>query len=105
MTDERFDLSPLDPQDDARFERMVGAITERARFDVPRSAGASLESVRVLDRNGNPIEVSVTRADREGWFSAEVTLAPLGPGDYIVELTGRGGHTNQKVLAAFRVTR
>lgn len=79
--------------------------TERARFDVARSAGASLENVRVLDRNGNPIEVSVTRADREGWFSAEVTLAPLGPGDYIVELTGRGGNANQKVLAAFRVTR
>ena len=45
MTDERFDLSPLDPQDDARFERMVGAITERARFELARRAAAQRQSI------------------------------------------------------------
>jgi anti-sigma-K factor RskA len=45
MTDERFDLSPLDPQEDARFERMVGRITERARFELARRRGAQRQSV------------------------------------------------------------
>jgi hypothetical protein len=79
--------------------------TERARFDVPRSAGVSLESVRVLDRNGNPIEVPIVQSEREGWLSAEATLAALAPGDYIVELSGRAGDVSQTVLSAFRVTR
>jgi len=79
--------------------------TERARFDVARAGGTTLTDVRVLDRNGNAIEVPITRLDRDGWFSAEVTLAPLAPGDYIVELTGRAGEATHKILAAFRVTR
>jgi anti-sigma-K factor RskA len=45
MTDERFDLSPLDPQDDARFERMVSAISQRARFELARRAAAQRQSV------------------------------------------------------------
>lgn len=79
--------------------------TERARFDVARTAGATLSDVRVLDRNGNAIAVPITRVDRDGWFSAEVTLAALAPGDYITELTGRVGEATHKVLTAFRVTR
>ena len=79
--------------------------TERARFDVARAGGTALSDVRMLDRNGNAIEVPITRVDRDGWFSAEVTLAALAPGDYIIELTGRAGETTHKILAAFRVTR
>ena len=45
MTDERFDLSPLVPMDDARFERMVGSITERARFELARRAAAQRQSI------------------------------------------------------------
>jgi len=45
MTDERFDLSPLDPGGDARFERMVGNITGRARFELARRAAARRQSV------------------------------------------------------------
>ena len=45
MTDERFDLSPLDPREDARFERMVGNITERARFELARRRSAQRQSV------------------------------------------------------------
>jgi hypothetical protein len=45
MTDERFDLSPLDPHGDARFERMVGVITERARFELARRAAAQRQSL------------------------------------------------------------
>ncbi|HET9439632.1 MAG TPA: hypothetical protein VFO52_05655 [Longimicrobiales bacterium] len=38
MTDERLDLSPLDPGSDPRFERMVRNINERARFELARRA-------------------------------------------------------------------
>lgn len=44
MTDERFDLSPLQP-DEARFERMVGNITGRARFELARRAAAQRQTV------------------------------------------------------------
>jgi hypothetical protein len=45
MTDERFDLSPLDPMDDARFERIVGNITARARFELARRAAAQRQPI------------------------------------------------------------
>jgi hypothetical protein len=79
--------------------------TERARFDVPRVTGLSLSGARVLDRNGNRLEVPIAQGEREGWLSAEVTLAALAPGDYLVELTGTVAGGEQKVLSAFRVGR
>ena len=79
--------------------------TERARFDVPAAVGLSLSEVRILDRNGAALEVPVTRSQRDGWFSAEVILAALGPGDYLVEMTGKTAAGEQKTLSAFRVTR
>lgn len=79
--------------------------TERVRFDVPRGTGLALSGVRVLDRNGNPLDIPIAQGEREGWLSAEVALAALAPGDYLVELTGRISGAEQKVLSAFRVGR
>ena len=79
--------------------------TERVRFDVRATAGTSVTEVRILDRNANPIDVPIARTERDGWTSAEVTLAALAPGDYLMEFTGRTSSGAQKVLAAFRVTR
>ena len=45
MSDERFDLSALDPHESARFERMVQNITTRARFELARRAAARRQSV------------------------------------------------------------
>jgi VWFA-related protein len=89
-----------EPAGQAQFSR-----TERARFDVPKVTGLSLSGVRVLDRNGNPLEVPIAQGDREGWLSAEVTLAALAPGDYLVEMTATVAAGEQKVLSAFRVGR
>jgi hypothetical protein len=36
---------------------------------------------------------------------ADVTLAPLGAGDYVVELSASSGGTERKVISAIRVTR
>jgi VWFA-related protein len=83
---------------DLRFRR-----GERIRVDVPTPAG-EMVTARLLDRNGNALAIPVTattRDDPDGsrWQSAEVSLAPLGPGDYLMELTTSAGRT----LAAFRV--
>lgn len=84
--------------------------TERARFEVPAEGGSRLTGGRILDRNGEATELPVTLAERtdangQRWATAEVILAPLGAGDYIMELSGTTGPTSHKVLTAFRVTR
>ena len=79
--------------------------TERIRFDVPAMAAMSVTDIRVLDRNGVAVEIPMTRSQRDGWLSAELTLAAFGPGDYLVEVTGKTPAGEGKAIAAFRVTR
>jgi VWFA-related protein len=84
--------------------------TERARFEIPAEGDAKLTGSRVLDRNGGLIELPVTLAERtdeagQRWLTAEVVLAPLAAGDYIVELSGTVSGAEQKVLTAIRVSR
>lgn len=84
--------------------------TERARFEVPAADGAALSSGRMLDRNGTAIELPVTLSERtddtgQRWLTAEVILAALAPGDYVLELSGALDGSEQKVLTAIRVTR
>ena len=44
-------------------------------------------------------------ASGQRWLTADVTLAPLGAGDYVVELTVTQGSEQKKTLVAIRVTR
>lgn len=95
----------LQPAGEPLFSR-----TERARLDVPLSAGVSVTGARVLDRNGTAVDLPVAvseRTDPNGlrWATADITLAPLGGGDYVIELTGRAEGIEQKVLTAIRITR
>ena len=58
----------------------------------------------MLDRTGKALPIPVAgsvKDDADGirWRSAEVALAPLAPGDYIIELAAGTGRT----LVAFRV--
>jgi hypothetical protein len=83
---------------DLRFRR-----SDRLRVEAP-SADASALTARLLDRSGNAMPIPVAaalRTDPDGsrWQSAEVALAPLAPGDYVVELSAG----NSRTLAAFRV--
>jgi len=86
------------PTADVRFRR-----SERVRVEVPSTADVT--SARLLDKTGKPIPAipvtSSTRTDADGgkWAAAEVMLAPLAPGDYIVEVVA--GET--RTLAAFRI--
>lgn len=89
------------PTADLRFRR-----TERLRVEVP-STSASSSRGELLDKKGAtlgvPVETS-TRADGDGgaeWLVADVNLAPLAPGDYLVAL--KGENDARSILAAFRV--
>jgi hypothetical protein len=86
------------PTADVRFRR-----SERVRVEVP--SAADVTSARLLDRTGRamtaiPVAAS-TRTDSEGtkWATAELLLAPLAPGDYIIEVVAGATRT----LAAFRI--
>jgi len=86
------------PTADARFRR-----SERLVLDLPASS-ASEASARLLDRNGNAINVPVTAAIRDDadgsrWRRIEVALAPLAPADYIIECTAGSDRT----LTGFRI--
>jgi VWFA-related protein len=82
---------------DLRFRR-----SERVRVEVPSASDAT--GARLLDRTGKPLAVPVvaaTRTDADGtrWATGELTLAPLGPGDYVIEVLAGSTRT----LVAFRL--
>ena len=86
------------PTADLRFRR-----TERLIVETPVSLGADV-AARLLGRTGNSLNVPLTatiREDADGtrWRRVEITLAPLAPGDYVVEITAGG----ERTLAGFRV--
>jgi VWFA-related protein len=92
------------PTADLRFRR-----TDRVRVEVP--AFGTLDSVTadLLDRNGHvmPLPVQAApRADGEnvlGWAVAELALAPLAPGDYVLRTVLQQADTRREVLTAIRV--
>jgi VWFA-related protein len=86
------------PTADLRFRR-----SERATVDVPAPAGDA-GAARLLDRNGRAMSLPVatvlrTDADGSRWLSASIALAPLAPGDYVIEVSAFDG----KTLAALKV--
>lgn len=82
----------------------------RIRMEMEADAATPVWSAALLDRNGTRTIVPVTVGERtdaatgQRWLTADVTLAPLGPGDYVVELTTAKGPTTHKTLVGFRVT-
>jgi VWFA-related protein len=96
--------SPLRPVADPRFRRV-----ERVHVEWPARGTLSGATVRVLDRRGQPLKVGATVAqlDRTAGpvVAADVNLAPLAEGDYLVEVTVRGSDGEERHLVAFRVVR
>ncbi len=92
------------PAADMRFNR-----SERVRLEAPLAAGAASPSARLLDRTGQPLEVPVVVTERtdgaQRWLVAEVTLAPLTNGDYVVELTAAEAGQTAKTMVGVRVVR
>jgi hypothetical protein len=90
------------PTANAEFRR-----GERLRVDVTVAGPAPTVSARLLDRNGQPLAVPVAAAVREETYlriaSAELALAPLALGDYLVELSLQRGSRRDKVVVAVRI--
>lgn len=84
--------------------------SERIRMEMEAAAGTPVWTGAVLDRNGNKTIVPVAVGERtdaasgQRWLTADITLAPLGAGDYVVELTTAAGTEQKKTLVAIRVT-
>jgi hypothetical protein len=63
----------------------------------------------LLDRNGTrmpvPVEASVRPGAGDGstWAAADLALAPLAHGDYVIRTIIERSNRRQEVLAAFRV--
>jgi VWFA-related protein len=91
------------PTADLRFRR-----SDTLRILAPVAAASSPESARLLDRSGKALPLPVTvspveETDGSKWLGAQVALAPLAPGDYLIEITATAGGTQQRTLTAFRV--
>ncbi|HJZ71259.1 MAG TPA: VWA domain-containing protein [Vicinamibacterales bacterium] len=86
------------PTADLRFRR-----SEQLRVEIP-SGGTAEVSARLLDRTGKALNIPVTavaRDDPDGarWQTAQVALAPLAPGDYVIEIASG----ERRSISAFRV--
>jgi VWFA-related protein len=81
--------------------------TERLRIDWPVLQPLESQSARLLDRNGDPLAVPVTLSTRESegrtTLSGLVMLAPLGIGQYLIEVNAKAGETSEQQLIAIRV--
>lgn len=89
---------------DPRFRR-----TERIRFEVPLASEGFAGTGRLLTREGQPMPLIVnftTRTDegsRQLFGVADLTLAPLAAGDYVLELTLTKNGKPELVSYGFRI--
>jgi hypothetical protein len=90
------------PTADLQFQR-----TERVRLELPSVAAVTATSGEVLDRNGKPRPLKVTTTTRTEagitWASAELNLAPMAPGDYVLKLKAESGGKSEEVATGFRL--
>jgi VWFA-related protein len=86
------------PTADLRFRR-----TERIVLETP-TASTDAGTAQLLNRLGQPLTVPVATAIREDadgarWRTTQLALAPLAPGDYVIEQSSG----TERTLTAFRV--
>lgn len=85
--------------------------TERVRLEFPAAVDTKPGAGRLLDKAGEPLAVPVTMGERtdaqtgQRWVTADITLAALAAGDYVVEVTLGATDVQHKVMTAIRVTR
>jgi VWFA-related protein len=81
--------------------------TERVRLEWPVMAAPESHEARLLDRNGKPLAVPVATTMREDsgstYLRADLNLAPLGIGEYLIEITATSGDTVERQMVAIRV--
>jgi hypothetical protein len=96
--------APLYAAADSRFRRTERVHVEWQVFDV-----LNRREARLLSREGQPLAVPVTVTERDvdglPQVAADVNLAPLTDGDYVIELVVGSGAETQRALVAVRVVR
>jgi len=91
--------SPIRAVADFQYRR-----TERVHIEWPLLATVDRREARLVGRNGQPLALPVTLSERnddgQTVITADLTLAPLAPGDYAIELTvGQGGNSERRYIA------
>jgi VWFA-related protein len=96
--------APLRPVADYQFRR-----TERVHVEWPVARALDGRTARLLSRRGDalPVPVALTeRADGDRTvLAADVQLAALAEGDYVIEIVATQGSEKVQRLLAFRVVR
>ena len=81
--------------------------TERVRVEWPVLDAIDSATGRLLDRKGQPLQVPVAVTTRQAATSsfvvAEVNLAPLSIGEYLIEVSAKSGAAVEKEMVAIRV--
>jgi len=94
----------LQPVADFQFRR-----TERIHVEWPVLKALDQRTARLLDRRGQPLpfETALTDRDVNGMpaLAADLNLAALGAGDYVIEVLAGSGTDAQRALLGFRVIR
>jgi VWFA-related protein len=92
------------PTADPRYRR-----TERLRVEVPVAGAPATATGRVLTREGTAMPLVVSYSEREGaapygrFGVADLMLAPLAQGEYVLELTFSTGAVPAIVAYGFRI--
>ena len=83
--------------------------TDRLQLQVPLTSDAKPGTGRFLDRAAQllqiPVQVGETDEDGQRWLTADAMLAPLAPGEYLIEVSFSNGDGERKIQTAIRVTR
>jgi hypothetical protein len=92
-------VQPARPVADFQFRR-----TERVHIEWTTRGQIDSRQARLLDRAGNALPIAVTVAEKPGSIlAADLVLGPLGPGDYLIELSASGPAGSTRQLVAIRV--
>jgi hypothetical protein len=93
------------PTADPRFRR-----NEKIRVEVPVAPGATAATAELLDQSGKvmaaiPVAAALAPPDDAGigWAMADLSLAPLSAGDYVVRVHVSHPDGDQRVLTGVRI--
>jgi len=94
---------PLQFRNGALTVTLSCARTDAVRLEWPVLAAAETRAARLLDRDGRELKVPVALSERDRRLIADITLAPLARGDYLVELIVSSGSVRERKLTPVRI--
>ena len=89
--------------------RLMFRRTERIRVQWPLAGAIEGPTARLLGRDGVPLELPVALTEQQQgaikFLVADLNLAPLTAGDYVIEVTCKTAGMTETAMFAFRVGR